>query len=317
MVHFFSEDDVHELLSMKDAVACVDKGFDLLASGEAMNKPRQRVRVDKLLLHVLPAGSGKLGYVGLKAYTTGPSGARFYFMMFDATSGELVSLMEADRLGQIRTGAASGVATRYMAREDASRVGIYGTGWQARSQLEAIAVVRPIESVVAYGRNPERRETFCQEMSKSLGIPVTPAESPEAVAAEADILVTVTNAREPVLKGEWLRPGQHINAAGSNNLKRIEIDADAVTRAGFIAADSVEQAKIECGDLAAVVNAGELSWDEVYELADVVSGETESRQSEDDITLFESQGIALEDVAVAKHVYEEGKKQGRGKTLDI
>lgn len=316
MVHFFTEDDVAELLSMKDAVACVDKAFDLLASGDAVNKPRQRVRVDKLMLHVLPAGSTTLGYVGLKAYTTGPSGARFYFLMFDAVGGELVAMMEADRLGQIRTGAASGVATRYMAREDATSVGIYGTGWQARSQLEAIVEVRSIESIVAYGRNAERREKFCAEVSESLGVPVTPAESPEA-AAEADILVTVTNSREPVLKGEWLRAGQHINAAGSNNLKRLELDADAVTRSSFIAADSVEQAKLECGDLAAVVGSGGIAWDDVHELAEVVSGDTEPRQSEDDITLFESQGLAIEDVAAAKHVYETGRERNRGRVLEL
>lgn len=315
MVHFFTEDDVVDLLPMQDAVACVDEAFRLLASGDAVNKPRQRVRVDKLMLHVLPAGSAALGYVGLKAYTTGPSGARFYFLLFDATSGELVALMEADRLGQIRTGAASGVATRYLAREDASRVGIYGTGWQARSQLEAIVVVRSVESVAAYGRNQERREKFCDEMSETLGIPVTPCDSPEAVTAEADILVTVTNSREPVLKGEWLHSGQHINAAGSNNLRRLEIDADAVTRSSFIATDSLEQAKIECGDLAAVVNSGGITWDDVHELADVVAGNTTARQSEDDITLFESQGLAIEDVAVAKHVYETGLEEGRGKTL--
>ena len=321
MVHFFTEDDVVDLLPMKDAVACVDEAFRLLASGDAMNKPRQRVRVDKLMLHVLAGGSSALGYVGLKAYTTGPSGARFYFLMFNAASGELVSLMEADRLGQIRTGAASGVATRYMAREAASRVGIYGTGWQARSQLEAIVVVRPIESVAAYGRNQERREKFCEEMSETLGIPVTPCDSPEAVAADADadadIIVTVTNSREPVLKGEWLHPGQHINAAGSNNLRRLEIDADAVTRSSFIATDSLEQAKIECGDLAAVVESGGITWDDVHELADVVAGNTTGRQSDDDITLFESQGLAIEDVAAAKHVYETGRAQGRGKALDI
>lgn len=317
MVHFFTEDDVAELLPMTDAVACVDKAFHLLASGEAVNKPRQRVRVEKLMLHVLPAGSAALGYVGLKAYTTGPSGARFYFLMFDAAGGELVALMEANRLGQIRTGAASGVATRYLAREDAKSVGIYGTGWQARSQLEAIAQVRSVDSVVAYGRNQERREKFCSEMSEILGVPVAPADSPEAAAAEADILVTVTNAKEPVLKGAWLRPGQHINAAGSNNVRRLEIDADAVTRSSFIAADSVEQAKIECGDLAAVVDAGGISWDHVHDLANVVSGEIEARQNEDDITLFESQGLAIEDVAAAKHVYQAGLERGRGRKLDI
>lgn len=317
MVHFFTEDDVAELLTMKDAVARIDEAFRLLASGDAMNQPRQRVRVGKLLLHVLPAGSGELGYVGLKAYTTGPSGARFYVMMFDAGNGELVSMMEADRLGQIRTGAASGVATRYMARENASRVGIYGTGWQARSQLEAIVEVSPIEWITAYGRNEERRQKFCEEMTGRLGVPVMPAESPEAVPAEADIVVTVTNSREPVLKGEWLRPGTHINAAGSNHLRRIEIDSDAVTRSSFIATDSVEQAKIECGDLASVVDSGDLSWDDVHELADVVAENETARQGDDDITLFESQGIAIEDVAVAKHVYETGLEQGRGKTLDI
>ncbi len=317
MVQFFSEDDVTELLTMKDAVACVDEAFRLLASGDAMNKPRQRVRVDKLMLHVLPAGSTTLGFVGLMPYTSGPAVARFYFLMFDAASGELVSLMEADRLGQIRTGAASGVATRYLAREAASRVGIYGTGWQARSQLEAIVVVRSIESVVAYGRNQERREKFCEEMSETLGLPVTPCDSPEAVTAEADILVTVTNSREPVLRGEWLRPGQHMNAAGSNNLRRLEIDADAVTSSSFIATDSVEQAKIECGDLADVVESGGISWDDVHELADVVAGNTTARQNDDDITLFESQGLAIEDVAAAKHVYEAGRAQGRGRTLDI
>jgi ornithine cyclodeaminase/alanine dehydrogenase-like protein (mu-crystallin family) len=317
MVHFFTEDDVAELLTMKDAIACVGEAFRLLASGEAINKPRQRVRVDKLMLHVLPAGSSALGYVGLKAYTTGPNGARFYFLMFDATSGELVSLMEADRLGQIRTGAASGVATRYMANASASRIGIYGTGWQARSQLEAIVQVRSIESVVAYGRDPGRRASFCEEMSASLGIPVEPRDNPEAVTAESDIIVTVTSSREPVLKGKWLVAGQHVNAAGSNNLQRLEIDAEAVTRASFIAADSVEQAKLECGDLAAVVESGQITWDEVHELADVVAGVKTPRQTKDDITLFESQGLAIQDVAVAKHVYELGRKQQRGTTLAL
>jgi ornithine cyclodeaminase/alanine dehydrogenase-like protein (mu-crystallin family) len=237
--------------------------------------------------------------------------------MFDATSGELVSLMEADRLGQIRTGAASGVATRYMANASASRIGIYGTGWQARSQLEAIVQVRSIESVVAYGRDPGRRASFCEEMSASLGIPVEPRDNPEAVTAESDIIVTVTSSREPVLKGKWLVAGQHVNAAGSNNLQRLEIDAEAVTRASFIAADSVEQAKLECGDLAAVVESGQITWDEVHELADVVAGVKTPRQTKDDITLFESQGLAIQDVAVAKHVYELGRKQQRGTTLAL
>ncbi len=317
MTRFYTEKDVGELLPMGDAVACVERALRLLAEDKAVNLPRQRVRVDKLLLHMLPAGSGELGYVGLKAYTTGPNGARFYFLHFNSSSGELVAMMQADRLGQIRTGAASGVATKYMAREDATRVGIYGTGWQARSQLQAIAEVRPIVSMVAYGRDAARREKFCNEMTEELGIPVRPVETPEEVPQDADIVVTATNAREPVLRGAWLKPGQHVNAIGSNALRRLEIDEEAVTRMSFIAADSIEQAKIECGDLAAVVDAEKLSWDGVHEIADVASGNVTARRSPDDITLFESQGLAIEDVAVAKHVYETGSAKGVGKVLEM
>jgi len=317
MTRFYTEKDVAELLPMGDAVACVERALRLLAEDQAVNLPRQRVRVDKLLLHVLPAGSAELGYVGLKAYTTGPSGARFYFLQFDARSGELVAMMQADRLGQIRTGAASGVATKFMAREDATRVGIYGTGWQARSQLQAIAEVRPIVSMVAYGRDAARRKKFCSEMTEELGVPVRPVETPEEVPQDADIVVTATNAREPVLRGAWLKPGQHVNAIGSNALGRLEIDEVAVTRMSFIAADAIDQAKIECGDLAAVVDAGKLSWDGVHEIADVVGGKITARRSPDDITLFESQGLAIEDVAVAKHVYEAGNAKGMGTVLEI
>ena len=309
-LRFIKESDVSKTLTMPDAIAAVENAFRLLGEGRAVNRPRQRVRADKLMLHVMPAGSAALGYVGLKAYTTGPGGARFYFMLFDAGSGELLALMEADALGQIRTGAASGVATRYMARDNASRVGIYGTGWQARSQLEAVVCVRPIESIVAYGRHVERRDRFCREMSKSLGIRVEPTDVPEAVTRDADIVITATSSKEPVLLGAWLEPGQHVNAIGSNGLRRCEIDEEAVTRAGFIATDSVEQAKVECGDLAAVIETGKLTWEGVHELADVVSGKLAARGSDEEITLFESQGLAIEDVAVAKHVYESGAGKG-------
>lgn len=314
---FLTEDDIHELLSMDEAVKAVEEAFSLLGNNKAVNQPRSRVRVDKLVLHVLSAGSATLGYVGLKSYTTGPSGARFYVLLFEAPGGELVALMEADRLGQIRTGAASGVATKLMAREDARRVGIYGTGWQARSQLEAIQVVRSVESMAAYGRDETRLRAFCDEMSEKLGLPVEPRERPEEVAEDADVVVTATSSKEPVLLGEWLSPGQHVNAAGSNHLRRRELDEAAVTRASFIAVDSLDQAKIECGDLAAVVKAGELAWDRVHELADVASGRLKARTSEDDITLFESQGLAIEDVAAAKVVYEKARGAGLGRPLKI
>jgi ornithine cyclodeaminase/alanine dehydrogenase-like protein (mu-crystallin family) len=315
MAMFFTEEEVGSLLPMAEAVARVEEAFRLLGEKKAVNRPRGRVRLDRLVLHVMSAGSDALGYAGLKAYTTGPSGARFYFLLFEAGKGELVARMAADRLGQIRTGAATGVATRYLAPREASRVGIYGSGWQARSQLEALAVSREVSRATVFSRDPERRRAFCEEMAGLLGLDVRPASRPEEVAAESEILVTATGSREPVLLGAWLEPGHHVNAVGSNALSRREIDEAAVTRADFIAADSVEQAKIECGDLAAVVEAGKLSWERVKELGDVVA--SGFARGHDDITLFESQGIAIEDVAAAKVVYEKGREQGRGRKLDV
>ena len=313
--YYFTEDDVLKLLTMEDAIAGVELSFRLLAEGKAVNRPRARVRAERLLLHVMPAGSAALGYVGLKAYTTAPSGARFRFLLFDATTGELSAWIEADRLGQIRTGAASGVATRLMARQDATRVGIFGSGWQARSQLEAIVRVRPIESIVVYSPRAESRERFAGEMSESLGVAVRPTAEPESAAGDVDIVVTATSAKEPVLRGEWLRPGQHVNAIGSNHLRRIEIDEAAVLRADLVVTDSLEQARIECGDLAAVIEAGKRSWDDVHELSEVVVGARPGRGSDDEITLFESQGLAIQDVVSAKHVFEQGRAKGYGTAL--
>ena len=315
MAIFFNEEEVGSLLPMPEAVARVEEAFRLLGEKKAVNRPRSRVRLKKLMLHVMSAGSDDLGYAGLKAYTTGPSGARFYFLLFDAAKGELLSMMAADRLGQIRTGAATAVAARYLARRDASRVGIYGSGWQARSQIEALAASRKLTQVLVYSRSPDRRKAFCDEMTNLLDLPVGPASSPEEAAAESEILVTATSAKEPVLLGEWLEPGHHVSAIGANALTRREIDERAVLRADVIAADSVEQAKIECGDLAFVVEAGKLSWESVRELSDVVASGLDREPAA--ITLFESQGIAIEDVAVAKVVYERGREQGRGKTLDV
>jgi ornithine cyclodeaminase/alanine dehydrogenase len=319
MTLFFNEDDVASLLTMDDAIEQTEKAFLLLGERKAVNRPRARVRANAITLHVMTAGAEAFGSVGLKAYTTGRSGARFYYLLFDDTSGEFLALMEADRLGQIRTGAASGVATRYLACEDASRVGVFGTGWQARSQLQAIASVRPIESVRAFSRNEEKRKRFAVEMSEELGVPVETVNGPELVCQDADIVVVATNAREPVLKGMWLRPGQHVNAIGSNALGRREVDELAVRRASIIFVDSLEQAKIECGDLAAVVEAGKLGWESVHELGDLVSGteDVPSRSRADEITLFESQGLAIEDVAAAKRVYDLGRERGVGVDLSI
>jgi ornithine cyclodeaminase/alanine dehydrogenase-like protein (mu-crystallin family) len=314
---FLTEQDVMRLLTMEDTLAAVEAVFKSQATGEATNEPRRRVRAAGAVLQVMSGGVANFaefkGLLGLKAYTVARGVARFYVSLFDAESGELLAFIEADKLGQMRTGAASGVATKYLAREDAKTVGVYGTGWQARSQLEAVCAARDIESVKVYSRSPENRARFCLEMSAQLNdVNITPVEKPEEVA-EADIIVTITSSREPVLQGAWLKPGAHVNAAGGNSILRRELDDEAIKRSSFIAVDSLDQAKIEAGEFVAAVEKGLLTWERVKELRHVVNGEMRGRTNDQEITLFKSLGIAIEDVATAAVVYRKAKEQKVGK----
>ncbi len=312
---YITEDEVGRLLSMDEAICAVDDSFRNLGTGSAVNIPRSRVRLPGHTLHVMSGGIPGLNVTGLKAYTTTRHGARFVVLLFKADTGDLLATIEADRLGQMRTGAASGVATKYMAREDAASVGVIGTGWQARSQLAAVCGVRGVTTVKAFGRDRSRRETFCREMTEHLAIPVHPVETAQECVAEADIVITITSAVRPVLEGAWLSTGTHVNAAGSNALLRSEIDVETVRRSRVVAVDSREQARVECGDLLAPVEMGYLHWDRVYELADVVAGHVPGRTDPADVTLFESQGLAVEDVAVAAVVFERAKTEGAGRQI--
>lgn len=314
MALLLREADVQALLSISDAIEALEQAFRAQAEGRAVNIPRARVRWPHGALHVMAAGGDGIGYVGLKAYTTVRGQARFVVLLFEAESGELVALLEADLLGRLRTGAATGLATRYLARPDARVVGMYGTGRQAATQLAAVCAVRTIQEARVYSPTPERREAFAQRMTAQLGIPVRAVDRPEAAAAEADILITITSAREPVLRGAWLRPGMHLNAVGSNALIRRELDAEAVARADLIVIDSKAQGKIEAGDFLEPIERGQLRWERIYELKDLVTGAV-GRADPEQITLFKSLGIALEDVAVAAWVYERARAQGAGEPL--
>jgi ornithine cyclodeaminase/alanine dehydrogenase-like protein (mu-crystallin family) len=260
-----------------------------------------------------PSGEEFKGLLGLKSYTVARGKARFYVSLFDATTGELLALVEADKLGQMRTGAASGVATKYLARQDAKTVGIYGTGWQAQSQLAAVCAVRQIEEVKVFSRTPQHREQFCKEMAAQLNLAnIHPVESPE-VAADADVLITITSSREPVVEGAWLKPGAHINAAGGNSILRREFDDKTIARAALLTVDSLDQAKIESGEFVMAVEKGLLTWERVKELRHIVAGQMQGRTSDKQITLFKSLGIAIEDIAAAAVIYQKAKEQNRGR----
>ena len=306
MIHI-TEDQVREILSPAKAVELLETCFRRLAAGQAVNHPRRRVRMaNHTVLHYMAAGDNDSGYLGTKIYATNPrKSARFLVTLFDAETTSLLATIDADSLGQIRTGAASGLATKFMANPKAGTIGMIGTGWQAESQLAAVAGVRVPERVKVYSRSQGRRAAFAEKMSNRLGIDIEASSTAEQTVRESDIVITVTNSATPVLEGAWLRPGAHINAAGSNHVKRREIDATVVQAAAFIAVDSIEQAKMEAGDLVQAREEGVLEWERVEELSAVVAGRVPGRPGPDAITLFESQGLAIEDIAVAGYVYEQ------------
>jgi ornithine cyclodeaminase/alanine dehydrogenase-like protein (mu-crystallin family) len=224
-------------------------------------------------------------------------------------------MIEADYMGQLRTGAASGVATKYLARENSRVAAIIGTGGQARTQLEAVAAVRKLESARAFGRDAAKREKFCKEMSERLGITVTPCGSAEEAVRGADIVSTATTALQPVVHGADLAPGAHINAIGANHAHKRELDDEAVASADVIVVDSVEQSRQEAGDLIIAFHGDEICWTGVKKLSDVVAGKASGRTSDSEVTLFKSNGIASWDLAVAMKVYALAREKKLGREL--
>src|SRR5262249_37344095 len=243
-----TEDDVRQVLTMETALQAVEDGLRKLALDEAVNVPRSRAQTDHAMLHLLAASAKTLGYMGYKAYASSRKGAHSHIALYDGKTGALLAMLQADQLGQMRTGAASGVATQYMARHEASEVGLFGTGKQARTQIQAVCHVRNINRVQVYSPNEEHRRQFAAEMSEVCRTEIVPVPRPELAAEDKDIVITATTSREPVFNGHWLAEGTHINAVGSNFLGKAEIDAVTVRRCESIVVDSKDQARIEAGD---------------------------------------------------------------------
>lgn len=312
---FLSEDEVREVLTMPLALEAVEQAFRQLAGGKAHNVPRSRARGDGILLHTMSAASDELGLVGWKTYTTTAEGARFHVALYDSGTGAMTALIEADYLGQVRTGAASGVATEHMARRDATRVGIFGSGKQARTQLEAVCAVRSIAQAYVYSPNPEHRNRFAEEMQTVCNTEVVPVDRPQEAVEDCDIVVTATTASQPLFDGGWLAEGVHLNVMGSNFLHKSEVDAVTVRRSSPIVCDSIEQCRLEAGDLVEALEAGNVHWSQIYELADVVAGRQTGRATLEDVTLFKSVGLAIEDLVVGARVLEAAREKRLGRVL--
>jgi alanine dehydrogenase len=313
-----TEADVHAVLTMPMALEAVERILRLQSSGEVVVHPRRRFELPgSAFFHYMAAADYSAGYVAVKQYTYAKGKLRFIVSLYEMAGGNLVALIEADYMGQLRTGAASGVATKYLARGDARRAAIIGSGGQARTQLEAVSLVRKLESATVFSRDPARREQFSKEMTDRLGFLVSPAKSAAEAIRGADIVCTATTAAQPVVSGTDLSAGTHINAIGANHANKRELDSQAVAGVDVIVVDSIEQSRQEAGDLILAFGGDDSCWTGVKRLADVVAKRTTGRTSDAEVILFKSNGIASWDLAVAMKVYDIVRRKGLGKELPL
>src|SRR5271169_6867050 len=316
MALHISESEVRAVLTMPMAIEALEVISRKQATGEVVVHPRRRFELPGGgFFHYMAAADFSLGFVAMKQYTYVRGKLRFLVPLYEMATGDLLALIEADYMGQLRTGAASGVATKYLSRKDSRVAAIIGTGGQAKTQLEAVAAVRALESARAYGRDAAKREKFCAEMSARLGIPVQPCASAAEAVRGADIISTATTAAQPVVNGADLSPGAHINAIGANHAHKRELDDEAVASADVIVVDSVEQSRQEAGDLIIAFHGDEICWTGVKKLSEVVAGKVSGRTSDGEVTLFKSNGIASWDLAVAIKVYALAREKRLGREL--
>ena len=304
MALYLTNDDVRRLLPVEECVTVLEDLFRQEADGLVENLPRRRRRLPKTTT-TLMGGT----VLGSQAYGVRHSSLT---LLFNTDTGKLDAALEPGTLAWIRTGAATGVAVKHMSAAGASVVGIIGTGRQAVTQLEAVCAVRSVKLVKAFSRTEENRQRFAADMRERLGVDVVAAATPEECVRGSQIVVTITNAREPVFDGALLEPGTHVSAAGSNGWMRREIDEATIERSAIIVVDDLEQAKTECGELIWAAERGSFRWRQALELHEVVSGKVSGWPSEDAITLFESQGIGIEDVAASAYVLQKARAQGVG-----
>jgi alanine dehydrogenase len=300
---YLTEADVLRFLSMRECIELMRRLF----TGEYLNQPRRRLTLPtKSTLHDMAGACGR--YFGAKVYSTNPGHApHFLFLLYRAADAELLAVIEANHLGQIRTGAASGYATQLLARPESRTVAVIGSGFQARTQVEAIRTAMPgVDRVRVWSRSAEKREAFAREVRAET------CESAEETVRGADILVTATNSGQPVVEAAWVGAGAHINAMGSNQSRRRELPGELVRKVDVVVADSIEQSRVEAGDL--LLGFSEEDWTRVVELRDVAAGRA-GRTRPDQLTMFKSLGLAVEDVAAAGWVYERAREAGAGRSI--
>jgi len=312
---YLTEADVARLADIRDAIDSLEEAFRVWRDPGTVNLPRQRAPLPSGFFNLMGSTYEHKDVFGMKAYYGGRAGTQFYINLFSVSERRLKAVLEATLLSQLRTGAASGLATKLMANDDASILGCIGTGEQARAQVLAVCAVRPIKTVRIFSRTPGNREAFARQMEEETGVEVLAMTSAEACVAGADVIVLITRASEPIVRSDWIVDGAHINGAGANAAQRRELDAATVLRSRVKMTDDKAQALLEAAEFRDLVGEGRMSWDAVHEMGDLVSGVIKGRHARTDVTLFKSLGLALEDMAFAEVIYRRALEQGVGQAL--
>lgn len=324
MTLLVSEDDVKKLpLSIEAAIPIMEETFRTLADNSGENGPRLRMPFKNGFMQFAPGALHGKQVAGFKLWAnfgrgTGVhKGSPGYDYLYSMETGELLAIIHAYLIGKYRTSAQSAVAVKYLSPPDAASIGLYSAGRIAEGQLEAVCRVRPIRKVRVYSRTPKDRVAFCERMSKRLGVEVIPANAPDEVPRDADIIITASTSEVPILFGDWITRPCLIVAAGANHWYKREIDEKVVTRADLVVVDEKEHAKIESGDLLWPIAHGLLTWNHVKDLGDVVTGRVKPPDLKKSTILFSSHGLAVTDVAMAARAYELARAQGIGTEIPL
>ena len=313
---YIDEQTAASLINMDEALKLVEESFSSYSEGKSFNMTRQRMRIRKGALHMLPGAVPYKGVIGFKAYTSFRAGLIFKVHLYDAENGSPLAIIDANEIGRLRTGAATGIATKYMAKKESSTVFIFGGGFQAEAQLEAVCKTTKINKVYVTTRKIENAQNFAKKMSHSLGIEIIPTQNIEEDLPKADIIITITTSVKPLFEHTMLNPnGVHINGAGSNALIRAEVPEKTIEAAEVLAVDSKDVAAIECGDILPSLEKGRLHWNEIVELGEITAGFRKGRITENGITIFQSQGMGLQDIMCAEFIYRKAVAENLGKML--
>ncbi|MQG71684.1 MAG: ornithine cyclodeaminase family protein [SAR202 cluster bacterium] len=316
MALFLKDEDVAQCVTMDAMLEAIESMQRQYGDGQAHNMTRRKIIADSGMLSVMGGGLFHQGLLGVKTYTVVKGAYSFQVSLYDANTGELLLYTQANRLGQLRTGATTGVAVKHLANPEDATVGIIGTGGQAPTQLEALSKVRGIKKIKAYSRTQERREEFARRMTDTMGVEVSAATSNEDAVRDCDIVLCIAATMDPVVEADWLKDGSTLIGAGPTTWRAREVDEAVITRAGKLIVDSTEQAAIEAGDLCSAVDKGIIQWSKVHELRHVVSGAVTGRDSKDQVVYAKIMGTGVADVAAAKLAYDSAKAAGLGTEMD-